>query len=173
LRGFCVFRIFFQVLRQRLLETIATDLRKSVSRKTVLNVLGTIFTILDYAGRCGIRAPQVKFKDLELGTDAGGVTAPFLTHEQATRIVVAAREPYKTIFDVAWNTGMRVGEILALNRADLNFERKTIRVDNHRMTERVKSDNPRQGTLWRRSQCHRRLRQRCGITSSITGRKIC
>ena len=88
-----------------------------------------MFTILDYAGRCGFRVPQVRFKDLELGTDAGGVTVPFFTREQATRIVVAAKEPYKTIFDVAWNTGMRAGEILALNRDDLNFERKTIRVN--------------------------------------------
>ena len=111
------------------LQQFATDLRKSVSRKTVLNVLGTMFTILDYAGRCGFRVPQVRFKDLELGTDAGGVTVPFFTREQATRIVVAAKEPYKTIFDVAWNTGMRAGEILALNRDDLNFERKTIRVN--------------------------------------------
>jgi integrase len=110
-------------------QQFATDLRKSVSRKTVLNVLGTIFTILDYAGRCGFRVPQVRFKDLELGTDAGGVTVPFFTREQATRIVVAAKEPYKTIFDVAWNTGMRAGEILALNRDDLNFEKKTIRVN--------------------------------------------
>ena len=111
------------------LQQFATDLRKSVSRKTVLNVLGTMFTILDYAGRCGIRVPQVRFKDLELGTDAGSVTVPFFTRAQATRIVVAAKEPYKTIFDVAWNTGMRAGEILALNRDDLNFEKKTIRVN--------------------------------------------
>ncbi len=111
------------------LQQFATDLRKSVSRKTVLNVLGTMFTILDYAGRCGIRVPQVRFKDLELGTDAGSVTVPFFTRAQATRIVVAAKEPYKTIFDVAWNTGMRAGEILALNREDLNFEKKTIRVN--------------------------------------------
>ena len=35
----------------------------------------------------------------------------------------------RAIFDVAWNTGMRAGEILALNRDDLDFERKTIRVN--------------------------------------------
>jgi len=111
------------------LQQFATDLRKSVSRKTVLNILGAVFTILDYAGRCGIRVPQVRFSDLELGTDAGSVTVPFFTRAQASRIVATAKEPYKTIFDLAWNTGMRAGEILALNRGDLDFERKTIRVN--------------------------------------------
>ncbi|MGO9590629.1 MAG: hypothetical protein ACLP3K_11370 [Candidatus Acidiferrales bacterium] len=39
------------------LQQFATDLRKSLSRKTILNVLGTVFTILDYARRCGIQVP--------------------------------------------------------------------------------------------------------------------
>jgi len=111
------------------LQQFATDLRKSVSRKTVLNILGTVFTILDYAGRCGIRVPKVRFKDLELGSNAGSSSVPFFTRDQAMRIVAEAKEPYKTMFAVAWSTGMRAGEILALNRSDLDFERKTIRVN--------------------------------------------
>ena len=111
------------------IQQFATDLRKTVSRKTVLNVLGTMFTILDYAGKCGIRVPSVRFRDLELGSEAGSASVPFFTREQAARIVATAKEPYKTIFAVAWNTGMRAGEILALNCADLDFDRKTIRVN--------------------------------------------
>jgi integrase len=111
------------------IQQFATDLRKSISRKTVLNVLGAVFTILDYAGRCGIRVPQVRFKDLELGSGAGASTVPFFSREQATRIVALAKEPYKTIFTLAWGTGLRAGEILALTPGDLDFERKTIRVN--------------------------------------------
>jgi integrase len=111
------------------LQQFATDLRKSLSRKTVLNVLGAVFTILDYARRCGIRVPAVRFKDLELGSQAGQRSVPFFTREQASRIISTAREPYKTIFALAWCTGMRAGEILALQRDDLDFERKTIRVN--------------------------------------------
>jgi len=111
------------------LQQFATDLRKSLSRKTVLNVLGAVFTILDYARRCGIRVPAVRFKDLELGSQAGQRTVPFFTREQACRIISAAREPYKTIFAVAWCTGMRAGEILALQRDDVDFLKKTIRVN--------------------------------------------
>lgn len=110
-------------------QQFAADLRKTVSRKTVLNILGTMFTILDYAGRCGIGVRPVRFRDLELGSDARGSSVPFFTREQASRLVAEAREPYKTIFTLAWGTGMRAGEILALTPCDLDFERKTIRVN--------------------------------------------
>lgn len=110
------------------LQQFITDLRKSLSRKTILNVLGTVFTIFDYARRCGIQVPAVRFTELATGTESESSPVPFFTKEQAERIVAAAKEPYKTIFAVAWNTGMRAGEI-ALTCDDLDFQRKTIRVN--------------------------------------------
>src|SRR5207245_4351407 len=43
----------------------------------------------------------------------------------------AAKEPYKTLFAVAWSTGLRAGELLALTLTvgDLDFDRKTIRAN--------------------------------------------
>ena len=72
---------------------------------------------------------SVRFRDLELGSEAGSASVPFFTRDQATRIVAKAKEPYKTIFTVAWNTGMRAGEILALHLNDVDFDRRTIRVN--------------------------------------------
>ena len=43
------------------IQQFATDLRKTLSGKTVVNILGTIFTILDYAERCGMKVPKVGF----------------------------------------------------------------------------------------------------------------
>jgi len=60
---------------------------------------------------------------------SGTQRVPFFTRDEAMRIIEAAKEPYKTLFAVAWGTGMRAGEILALTRSDLDFERKTIRVN--------------------------------------------
>jgi integrase len=111
------------------LQQFATDLREKVSRKTVQNILGTVFAVFCYARRCGLRAPDVGFKDMELGSAFHDATVPFFTRDEATRIIEAAKEPYKTLFAVAWGTGMRAGEILALTRSDLDFERKTIRVN--------------------------------------------
>ena len=110
------------------LQQFATDLRKRVSRKTVINLLSSVFAVLDYAGRCGIRVPTVGFKDLELGSEQT-VIVPFFTREQATQIINTAKEPYKTLFAVAWSTGLRAGELLALTYDDLDFNRRTIRVN--------------------------------------------
>jgi integrase len=111
------------------IQQFATDLRKALSGKTIVNVLGTIFAIVDYADRCGIRAPRVKFKDLELGSTSRETPVAFFTRSQATQIINAAREPFKTLFSIAWCTGLRAGELLALTIADLDFNHKTIRVN--------------------------------------------
>ena len=111
------------------IQQFATDLRKTLSGKSVLNALGTVFTIIDYAKRCGMRAPAVGFTDLELGSTARETPAAFFTRQQAQDIIAAAREPFKTMFAVAWYTGCRAGEILALSIDSLNFDRKTIRID--------------------------------------------
>ena len=111
------------------IQQFATDLRKTLAGKSVLNALGTIFTIVDYAKRCGIRVPAVQFTDLQLGSTASENPVAFFTREQATLIIEAAKEPFKTIFALAWMTGLRAGELLALTLDDLNFDRKTIRVN--------------------------------------------
>jgi integrase len=53
----------------------------------------------------------------------------FFTRDQAALIIETAVEPFKTLFAVAWFTGMRAGEILALTLDDLDFEHKTVRVN--------------------------------------------
>ena len=127
--------IYFPASRMRLrillgvstLQQFATELRKSLSRKTVINILGTIFVILDYAKRCGTTVSNVSFSDMELGGSAMEPQASFFTREQASQIIAGSEEPYKTMFAVAWATGLRAGELLALGTADLDFARRTIR----------------------------------------------
>ena len=111
------------------LQEFATELRKTLSRKTVVNILGTVFVILGYAGRCGTLVSKVSFSDIELGVTTCEPAAAFFTREQAGRIITASKEPYKTMFAVAWDTGLRAGELLALTIGDLDFERHTIRVN--------------------------------------------
>jgi integrase len=111
------------------IQQFATDLRKTLSGKSVVNVLGTVFTILDYAERCGMKVPKVGFTDLQLGSTAREHPVAFFTRDQAHLIIGEASEPFKTLFAVAWYTGLRAGEILALTLDDLNFDRRTIRVN--------------------------------------------
>jgi integrase len=111
-------------------QQFATDLRKKqLSGKTVVNILGTIFTILDYAERCGMKVPKVGFTDLQLGSTSREKPVAFFTRAEATDIIAAAKEPFKTLFSIAWCTGMRAGELLALTVHDLDFSTNTIRVN--------------------------------------------
>ena len=59
--------------------------------------------------------------DLELGTCMTEPEAAFFTVSQATKIMEASPEPYRTLFAVDWSTGLRAGELLALTVADLDF----------------------------------------------------
>ena len=110
------------------LQQFATELRKRVSRKSVINILSSMFAVLNYAARCGVRVSGVRFKDLELGSPQEA-NVPFFTREQAASIINEAKEPYKTLFATAWYTGLRAGELFGLTRDDLDFNRKTIRVN--------------------------------------------
>jgi integrase len=126
-------------------QQLATDLGNTVSKKTVINILGTIFAILKYGDKCGMRISKVSFADLSLGTVTKS-QRPFFTREQATAIINEAKEPYKTLFSVAWLTGCRAGEILALTKADIDFQRKVISIsksvdDNTRLTRQPKTEN--------------------------------
>jgi len=111
------------------IQQFATDLRQKLSGKTVVNILGTMFTILDYAQRCGMKVQKVGFTDLQLGSTTRETPVAFFTRAEATDIIAAAKEPFKTLFSIAWCTGMRAGELLALTVHDLDFANRTIRVN--------------------------------------------
>jgi integrase len=110
------------------IQEFATHLRKTHSRKTVINILSAVFSILDYADRCGTQISKVRFGDIQLGASTNHQRGTFLTRAQAVRIIEASPEPYHTMFATAWATGLRAGELLALNVSDLNFEMRTIYV---------------------------------------------
>ena len=77
--------------------------------------------------RC--KVSKVGFTDLEIGSDTVPADVPFFTRRQANLIIEAAREPFKTLFAVAWCTGLPAGEILALTLDDLDFTCRTVRVN--------------------------------------------
>ena len=104
-----------------MIQQFATTLRQKVSRKTVVQVLVTISGIQKYALRRGLRATVVSLKDLEIGRDGSAARRPFFTKGQAERIIAESKEPFQTMFILAWCTGLRAGEILALTVDDRSF----------------------------------------------------
>ena len=104
------------------LQRFATDMLSGTSRKTIINVVGTLFAILDYAQKCGVRTPDVTFSKLTIAADKGDYEPPYFKPEDAKKIVANAKEPYKTIFALAWATGLRSGELLGLKVTDVDFD---------------------------------------------------
>jgi integrase len=112
----------------RALQQFATSLQNNLSPKTIVNILETVFAVLRYAKKSGMRTSLVSFSDLTLRA-AETPERPYFTSGQVNQIVRAAREPYKTMFALASLMGARAGELLALTVPDLDFERRTIRVN--------------------------------------------
>jgi integrase len=110
------------------LQRFATSLQNDLSPKTIINILEAIFAVLRYAKKSGIRTSTVSFSDLTVREPETPEQAYF-TSEQVGQIVGAAKEPYKTMFALASVMGARAGELMALTLPDLDFRRKTIRVN--------------------------------------------
>jgi len=111
----------------RTVQRFATELLQTNSRKTILNVLGTFFAVLDYARKCDMHVPEVTtMASLTITSEKEDAETPYFKSAVAIDLIAAAREPYKTIFALAWYTGLRAGELLALTVNDLDFGRRLI-----------------------------------------------
>lgn len=108
------------------LQRFVTELSRKGSRKSVLNLLGTVNAVLGYAKKCGIRVPAIPQGSLTIAGDREGAEAVYFKATDVQRILAAAREPYRTIFVLAAVTGLRAGELLGLTLADIDFERLMI-----------------------------------------------
>lgn len=110
----------------RTLQCFTTELLGKLSRKSILNVLGTLFAILDRAKQCAIRVPDISLASIKLTSEREVTEAVYFKRNDAKRSIQEAREPYQTIFALAWATGLRAGELLGLRVADLDFDRSLI-----------------------------------------------
>ena len=97
------------------------------SRKTVLNVLSTLSAMLSTAKNWGYSAREIDLKKLVL-PDRNSYVAPHFTLSQVESIFNLAQEPWRTFFVVLAMTGMRAGETLGLQWADIDFNHNCIHI---------------------------------------------
>jgi integrase len=98
------------------------------TRKTIENILLTLSSILSTARDWGYDVPKVSLSDLSLPQDTPRERVHCFTLDEMRRIVKAAAEPMSTICLILSLTGMRIGEVLALRREHLDFQRKVISI---------------------------------------------
>jgi len=109
-------------------QAFATRLVGKVARKTVVNVLGTLSTMLTTAKEWGYICEGLKLGSLALPESPLRPAARFFSGEEAKKIIDAASDPYRLMFAVAAMTGLRAGEILGLMLEDIDFDRKVLHI---------------------------------------------
>ena len=98
----------------------------NLKRKTVENILLTLFSILNFARKWGYSSPKLSFSDLTLPQREVKSKVRCYSAEEMFQIVSAADEPLGTICFLLSVTGMRIGEVLALRVGDLDFEARKL-----------------------------------------------
>ncbi|HET6143882.1 MAG TPA: site-specific integrase [Candidatus Acidoferrales bacterium] len=102
--------------------------QKGVSRKTVLNVLGTLSSILSTARDWGYVCEQIDANKLRLPARESRYEAPYFTIDQVKQILALAEEPWHTLFSVLALEGLRAGEALGLQWGDIDLDRQLLHV---------------------------------------------
>ena len=107
---------------------IASVHEKGASRKTVLNILGTLSSILTTARNWGYNCELIDMKKLRLPARGEYCEAPYFTAEQVQRILAVAEEPWRTLFCILAMEGLRAGEALGLQWGDIDTDRRLLHV---------------------------------------------
>jgi integrase len=119
-------RMRLDEIGQEQVQALVGKLAKGRSRHTILNVLGTLASILKMARKWGYAVAGFQQSDLVIPCSKPGNPGRFFMAEQVRSILALASEPWRTIFALAAMTGLRPGEVLGLSIDDLDFEQRVI-----------------------------------------------
>jgi len=101
---------------------------KGVSRKTVLNVLGTLSSVLSTARDWGYNCEQIDIGKLRLPPRGQRYEAPYFTVDQLNKILAIAEEPWRTLYFILTMDGLRAGEALGLQWQDIDLDRQLLHI---------------------------------------------
>ena len=125
-------------------QIFVNRLSGTVSRKMLLNVLGTLSSMLRTAQNWGYICEGISFHKLVLPEKAISRPSIFFTADQVRSILAEAKGWHRVMLAIAAMTGLRIGEILALKTSDFDFERKLLTV--RRSVWRGKMSTPKTST---------------------------
>jgi integrase len=120
-------------------QNFVTRLAQRVSRKTVVNVLSTISSMIGTAKKWGYLCQPVVMRELALPTEELRKHTRFYSAEDVRRMIAVAPQPYRTMFAIAAMCGLRVGEVVALQKCDLDFMHRLIHVERSAWYGRVQT----------------------------------
>lgn len=128
-----------QQLVQAMVATLAqkTDKREALGQKTILNVLGTLGSMMRCARDWGYTVGGFDRKRLTLPR-ADLRNERMFTESETIRLINAADGKYKAMFCIAAMTGMRCGEVLGLRWSDIDFDGLAITIQQQCWNGRLK-----------------------------------
>lgn len=109
-------------------QAFVTRLSGTVSRKTLVNVLGTLSSILSTAKNWGYVCEGVSLRKLALPERSLKERSACFTAEQARNIIAMATGQFRVMFVIAAMTGLRAGEILGLRVEDFDLSQNLLYV---------------------------------------------
>ncbi len=120
-------------------QNFVTRLSQKVSRKTTMNVLSVLRSILRTAKSWGYCCHALNLAELALPVAEEKEESRFFTAEQVRQILAVSPELFRTMFAIAAMTGLRAGEVVALQRYDLDLERGLLHVRRSAWYGRIQS----------------------------------
>jgi integrase len=110
------------------LQTFISRIGGTIARKTLLNVLRTLSSMLTTAKNWGYTCEGVQFNKLVLPGREMKRRAPTFTGEQGGQIIACAGGQFKVMFALAAMAGLRAGEIVGLQVNDFDFEPRLLQI---------------------------------------------
>jgi integrase len=131
-----------EIDKRRLQSLLNTLLLKGLSRSTIGVIKVAVSEVLDYATD-GDLIERNPFKDIKFKGNKNKKEVEALTEQEAALLLEKAKEylggKYYPMMLTALRTGLRIGEIIALKWADIDFENRLIEVKRSYVKKRMTS----------------------------------
>ena len=122
------------------IQIFIDDLSKKYSKSNVSNIAAVIKNIFVFAYNYGY-VERIPFQKLNIsGKEKKKANKVISDQEFKNLIERTEKEAYRIVFYIAHYTGMRIGEILALERKDIDMNNNTISVNKTLYTDRITHD---------------------------------
>jgi integrase len=111
-----------QQVTTEIVQRLISSLIGKLKRHTILNILGTMSSMMATAKAWGYHVAEYRREDLIIPQDSELPRRPYFTPAQVRSIIYMAAEPWRTLFMIYACTGVRGAEALALSIEDVDFE---------------------------------------------------
>ena len=125
-------------------QALVTHLADKVSPKTLVNVIGTLSSMLTTAKNWGYICEGVSLKRLALPDRGVKKEVRCFTAGDVRRILELATEPWRTMFAIAALLGLRAGEVLGLRSEDIDLHARTLTISQTAWYGQVQSAKSRE-----------------------------